>query len=57
MILGKAYKVIRPLARDPDYDLRVIDEEGEDYLYSARRFVPIELPRAARRAVAEAASG
>jgi hypothetical protein len=55
-MLGKAYKVIKPLAEDPGYDLRVIDEEGEDYLYSARRFVPVDLPPAARRAVVEASS-
>ena len=55
-MLGKAYKVIKPLAEDPEYDLRVIDEEGEDYLYSARRFVPVDLPPAARRAVVEASS-
>src|SRR5687768_8390880 len=56
LMLGKAYKVIKPLAEDPEYDLRVIDEEGEDYLYSARRFVPVDLPPAARRAVVEASS-
>lgn len=26
--------------------LRIIDESGEDYLYPASRFVPIELPPA-----------
>jgi hypothetical protein len=34
--------------------VRVIDESGEDYLYPAARFVPLELPLAARRALAEA---
>jgi hypothetical protein len=33
---------------DPDAEaeglLRVIDESGEDYLYSAARFVPVTLP-------------
>ena len=28
--------------------IRVIDESGEDYLYPAENFVPIELPQAAR---------
>ena len=32
--------------------LRVIDESGEDYLYPAKYFVPIEVPRAAAAAFA-----
>ena len=31
--------------------VRVVDESGEDYLYPAKLFVEVELPRAARRAV------
>lgn len=31
--------------------VRVIDETGEDYLYPARLFVPVELTSAAKRAV------
>ena len=31
--------------------LRVVDETGEDYLYPASLFVPIELPREAERAL------
>ena len=31
--------------------LRVIDESGEDYLYPATFFVPIELPRGAGRSL------
>ncbi|HVX86419.1 MAG TPA: hypothetical protein VH253_16675 [Phycisphaerae bacterium] len=34
--------------------VRVIDESGEDYLYSATRFFSLELPLAARRALAKA---
>ncbi len=30
--------------------LRIVDESGEDYLYPAALFVPIEVPRAAVRA-------
>jgi len=29
--------------------IRVIDDSGEDYLYAAKRFVPIHVPKAARR--------
>jgi hypothetical protein len=35
--------------------LRIIDESGEDYLYPATLFVPIELSAPLRRAVEEAA--
>jgi hypothetical protein len=53
---GKVYPIIRPEPGDRTYDVRVIDEEGEDYLYPAKRFVPIEnLPAKAKRAVRDAA--
>jgi hypothetical protein len=32
--------------------IRVIDESGEDYLYSQDLFIPIEVPQAATRAFA-----
>jgi hypothetical protein len=32
--------------------VRVVDESGEDHLYPARLFVPVELTSAAKRAVA-----
>jgi hypothetical protein len=35
--------------------LRIIDESGEDYLYSDQRFVAAELPLSTRRAVLQAA--
>jgi hypothetical protein len=35
--------------------LRIIDETGEDYLYTVQRFVAAELPIATRRAVLQAA--
>jgi hypothetical protein len=31
--------------------IRIVDNEGEDYLYSAERFIEIKLPRAAQQAV------
>ena len=31
--------------------VRIIDESGEDYLFPAKYFAPVELPRAVRRAV------
>jgi hypothetical protein len=51
--LGKVYKVIRPERNDGDNDFRVIDEEGEDYLYPKSWFVPLGLlPREKRRVAA-----
>jgi hypothetical protein len=45
-------KVYRTLS-DPEAEghgfLRVIDESGEDYLFPAAFFVPIEVPAAAER--------
>ena len=35
--------------------VRIIDESGEDYLFPATCFAPIELPQAVRRAVLAAA--
>jgi hypothetical protein len=35
--------------------LRVVDESGEDYVYPADLFLPIELPAPVRRAMIEAA--
>jgi hypothetical protein len=54
LYIGKIYRVVRPLRNDLSSELRVIDEEGEDYLYSADRFVPIEIPPKVRRALAAA---
>jgi hypothetical protein len=54
--LGKVYQILptEKIARDHG-QLRVIDNEGEDYLYAKERFVDIKLPKAARNAVARGA--
>lgn len=46
--LRKAYAVLPSAANETGY-LRVIDESGEDYLYPADCFVPLELPRSIER--------
>ena len=51
LLVGKVYQVVKPQANDAPYDLRIIDEEAEDYLYPAERFVPLDLPAKARKAV------
>jgi hypothetical protein len=40
----KIYKVLKDDDAAADGDLRIVDESGEDYLYSAERFVRIEVP-------------
>ncbi|HVT90681.1 MAG TPA: hypothetical protein VHD56_17635 [Tepidisphaeraceae bacterium] len=51
--LGKAYKIIKPRNNDPDGRLRVIDEEGEDYLYLREWFVPVDMDREGKRRIME----
>ena len=45
---NKIYAVLPDEDAKQDGDLRVIDESGEDYLFSADRFVAIEVPAAVR---------
>jgi hypothetical protein len=52
LMLGKAYRVVRPQRDDPRDMYRVIDEEAEDYLYDRRQFVPVDLPLRARKLLA-----
>lgn len=55
--VGKAYQVIKPHPHDFAGRIRVIDEDGEDYLYLADWFVPIEVEPRGRRRVLEAVAG
>jgi hypothetical protein len=48
--LRKIYRVLRDSDAAEYGLLRIVDESGEDYLYPADRFVPIDLPSAARPA-------
>ena len=53
--MGKLYQIV------PDADatargyMRVIDESGEDYAYTATRFYPVELPLELEQTLLEAA--
>ena len=47
----KIYKVVPDEDAAEDGDIRVIDESGEDYLYSSERFVPIRVPAAVRKSL------
>ena len=54
--LHKIYPVIPDPDALQDGDLRVVDESGEDYLYSAGRFTAIDVPARLRRAILKKAS-
>src|SRR5688500_14963281 len=51
---NKIYAVLPDEDAERDGDLRVIDESGEDYLFSADRFVAIEVPAAVRASLLKA---
>lgn len=53
--LHKIYRVIPDDDATAEGDLRVVDESGEDYLYSADRFVEIKPPQTVRRSLLHAA--
>ena len=55
LLVGKVYRTVKPEKNDRPVDLRVIDESGEDYLFPAKFFVPIEVPAEAVPAFAGAA--
>ncbi len=52
--LRKVYRIIPDQVAATRHFVRVVDESGEDYLYPANFFVPIEVPQAARDAFAGA---
>ena len=54
---NKIYAVLPDEEAERDGDLRIIDESGEDYLFSADRFVAIEVPAAVRASLLKAAQG
>jgi hypothetical protein len=51
--LHKIYRVIPDEEAAREGDLRVIDESGDDYLYPAEWFVPIDLPQAVQRSLSK----
>jgi hypothetical protein len=53
--LWKVYRVLADEKAARRNLIRVIDESGEDYLFSASYFVPVELPQAVEAALLAAA--
>jgi hypothetical protein len=52
--LRKLYQVIADETAAKLHQIRVIDESGENYLYPAEYFVPVQLPETAEKAVRRA---
>jgi hypothetical protein len=51
---NKIYVVLPDKDAEKDGDVRVVDESGEDYLFSADRFVAIAVPAAVRASLFKA---
>jgi len=56
LVVRKVYQLLPGERAEKDKYLRVIDESGEDYLYPARYFFVIELPKKAERALRQNSS-
>ena len=54
--VGKLYRVIADRDAERRGYLRIVDESGEDYGYSANRFFAIDLPKPLEKALLKAAS-
>ena len=51
---NKIYVVVSDKDAQREGDLRVVDESGEDYLFSAGRFVAIDVPAAVKASLLKA---
>ena len=57
LTLAKVYRVLPDRVAEGAGYLRVVDDSGEDYLHRADYFIFVELPAAARRALAVSLAG
>jgi len=53
--LRKVYELVKDIEAEKEGYLRIVDESGEDYLYSSERFVKVSLPKDVKAAVIQAA--
>ena len=53
---NKIYLAIRDEDAERTGDVRIVDESGEDYLYSRKRFVPIEVPATVKASIRKRAA-
>ena len=42
--IGKLYEILADAEAESDDMIRVIDEDGEDYLFEAKMFYPLVIP-------------
>lgn len=56
LTIGKVYAVIADTKAESHGYIRIVDDSGEDYLYSNKFFVMVELPLTAEAALLEALS-
>jgi hypothetical protein len=54
--VGKLYRVVPDQEAAPRGYVRIVDESGEDYGYSADRFFSIDVPKSLEKALLKAAS-
>ena len=52
--LRKLYRVLPDPEAEQHGLLRIVDEDGEDYLYPERYFVPVTIPAESAKAIARA---
>jgi hypothetical protein len=52
--LGKLYRIVPDEKAEAHGYIRVIDESGEDYAYSLKRFFRLEVPRPLEKALLRA---
>ena len=53
--IHKIYRVLPDEDAEQDGDLRIIDESGEDYLFSSDRFALVDLPHVVESSLLKAA--
>jgi hypothetical protein len=49
---GKVYRILQDDQAESHGYVRVVDESGEDYMYSSKRFFPVKLPTAVEKVLA-----
>jgi len=49
--MHKIYRILADKDVEVDGDIRIIDESGEDYIYSKDRFVSIRVPPAVKKSL------
>ena len=54
LIAGKVYRILPDQRAVRDELVRIVDESGEDYLYPAKWFVAVEVPKAVQTSLLKA---